>query len=192
MLRGLRTGAAKTRAKIGAAKIGSPGVLIRIAATLPAICLLAIGSAGVDRAGAQGAAAAAGLTGAKHADDVIMARQLLMDAIEGDMGAIEVAVGSGKGDLGSLKNRAYSISTLLSAFPHLFPPETKPSPNGSTTASAAVWQDFEKFYDKVQAAAGVALDASLAADAGKFAAAAKDLRAACDSCHEAYMAVAGP
>lgn len=166
---------------------------LRLAVSSAAAALAVLVLGPVEHADAQGAGAGAvGLTGAKHADDVIMPRQLLMDGIESEMGVIEGWIGGGKGDLANLKDRAYSINTLLSAFPHLFPPETKPGPDTGTSATPAVWQDFEKFYDKVQAAAGVAFDASQATDAAKFTAAAKGLRAACDTCHETYMLVVGP
>src|SRR5258706_7456105 len=74
--------------------------LSRVRLALFAVCALA-GSA----AFAQGAP---GLTGAKHADDVVMARQLLMDAIDTEMGAIEGAVAGSKIDLVTLKDRAYT------------------------------------------------------------------------------------
>ncbi|MFO1185804.1 MAG: cytochrome c [Bauldia sp.] len=171
--------------KAGQERRGFAGIG-RLSLAAAAIALFALVSGGAHPSVAQGAAA--GLTGAKHTDDVVMARQLLMDAVETEMGVIE----GGKADLANLKNRAYSINTLLSAFPHLFPPETKPGPDVSTSATPAVWQDFEKFYDKVQNAANVAFDASQAEDAAKFGAAAKSLRAACDTCHETYMLVVGP
>jgi len=163
--------------------------LSRIARSLiafvPAMSVAALVAISVE--GANGQTAAPGLTGAAHTDDVVMARQLLMDGVDTEMGVLE-----GKIDLAGLKDRAYRINTLLSAFPHLFPPETKPTADLSTAATPAVWQDFDGFYDKVQAAAGIAFDASQAGDSAKLTASIKSLRTACDSCHEVYMHAATP
>ena len=141
--------------------------------------------------GVLGQDTAAGLTGASRPDDVIMARQLLMDAIESEMTPIDLAVGGRQMPLADLKARAYMINTLLTAFPHLFPPETKPvtAPDGTpgaTSATMAVWDDFDKFYDGAQDAAAAAFDASQAADFAQFQAPAARLRAACDACHKQY------
>ena len=103
----------------------------------------------------------------------MMARQLLMSGIEDEMMAIELATGGKELQLNDLKSHAYVISTLLTAFPHLFPPQTKPSISldgspSTTSATLAIWQDFEDFYGKAQAAASVAYDASQAGSADKF------------------------
>jgi len=165
-------------------------LLVRLVAFAPALSIGALLAIAAGRA--NGETVIAGLTGTNHPDDVVMARQLVMDSIDTDMGAMEAAIAGSKIDLAGLKDRAYRISTLLSAFPHLFPPETKPTPDLSTSATPAVWQDFDGFYDKVQDAAGMALDASQASDAAKLASGVKSLRAACDSCHAVYMHVAAP
>jgi hypothetical protein len=86
-----------------------------------------------------------GLTGIDRSDDVIQARQLLMDGIESEMLVIELALEGGAPQLDDLKARADRISTLLTAFPHLFPPQTKPgvAADGSpinTTATLALRQ----------------------------------------------------
>jgi hypothetical protein len=77
-----------------------------------------------------------GLTGADRPDDVVMARQLLMSGIEDEMMAIEVATEAKEFQLNDLKPHAYVISTLLTAFPHLFPPQTKPSASRDVSPSA--------------------------------------------------------
>src|SRR5262249_3615939 len=136
---------------------------------------------------------AASLTGAKHAEDVVMARQLLMDGIDEAMMPIDLAPEAKDPNLDDLKAKAFTINSLLSAFPHLFPPQTKPSKDGpSTTATLAIWQDFEKFYTITQAAAAKALELGQSADMKEFMARGKELRAACDGCHAAYMHVEGP
>jgi hypothetical protein len=84
-----------------------------------------------------------GLTGVDRSDDVIQARQLLMDDIESEMMVIELGLEGRAPQLDDQKARADRISTLLTAFPHLFPPQTKPgvAADGSpinTTATLAL------------------------------------------------------
>jgi cytochrome c556 len=138
-----------------------------------------------------------GLTGIDRSDEVIQARQLLMDGIETEMAGVELGLEAKQIQLEDLKLHADRISTLLAAFPHLFPPQTKPAvgADGSpspTTATLAIWQDFDAFYGKAQAAAMTAYDTSQAADLDAFRAQAKKLRVACDSCHAQYMHVEPP
>jgi len=138
-----------------------------------------------------------GLTGIDRSDDVIQARQLLMDGIESEMMVIELGLEGKAPQLDDLKARADRISTLLTAFPHLFPPQTKPgvSADGSpinTTATPAIWQDFDAFYGVAKNAAATAYDASQAGAADQFRAQAKKLREACDGCHAKYMHVEPP
>jgi cytochrome c556 len=136
-----------------------------------------------------------GLTGADHADDVVMARQLLMDGVDENMMAIDLYGAGTDAPLADLKARADRISTLLSAFPHLFPPQTKPSDKLATptTATPAIWESFDAFYGMAQTAATTAFEASKAdTTAEKFKELGAQLRAACDGCHAKYMHVEGP
>jgi cytochrome c556 len=141
---------------------------------------------------AAGQGPTAGLTGVDKPGDVVQARQLLMDAIDEEMHDIDFA-GSGQSfPIDALKAHADRISTLMSAFPHLFPPQTQQSPDVPTTASPAVWKEFADFYDRAAAAAKTALDASQAASFDEFKPLGTQLRAACDSCHAKYMVVEQP
>jgi cytochrome c556 len=143
---------------------------------------------------AAGQGPTTGLTGIDKPEDVVQARQLLMDGIDEDMHDIDLA-GSGQTfKLDDLKADADRISTLLSAFPHLFPPQTQPSPDAPvpTTASPAVWKEFNDFYARAAAAAKTALDASQAGTLDQFKPLGVQLRAACDSCHAKYMVVEQP
>jgi cytochrome c556 len=138
-----------------------------------------------------------GLTGIDRSDDVIQARQLVMDGIESEMMVIELGLQGKALQLDDLKARADRISTLLTTFPHLFPPQTKPgvAADGSpinTTATPALWQNFDAFYDIAKGAATTAFDASQAGTGDQFREHAKKLRAACDGCHAQYMHVEGP
>jgi cytochrome c556 len=153
---------------------------------------LAVAAAAVLPAAGQGQNV--GLTGIDKPGDVVQARQLLMDGIDEDMHDIDL-VGTGQPiRLDDLKAHADRISTLLTAFPHLFPPQTQPSPDAPvpTTASPAVWKEFADFYDRAAAAAKTALDASQAGTLDQFKPLGAQLRAACDSCHAKYMVVEQP
>jgi cytochrome c556 len=138
-----------------------------------------------------------GLTGIDRSDDVIAARQLLMDGVESEMMVIELALEGSAPQFDDLKARADRLSTLLTAFPHLFPPQTKPgtAADGSpinTTATLAIWKDFDAFYGIAKDAATAAYDASQAGAADKFREHVKKLRNACDGCHAQYMHVEPP
>jgi cytochrome c556 len=161
---------------------------------LMAGCAIAVAVAAAAVLPAAGQGQNAGLTGIDKPGDVVQARQLLMDGIDEDMHDIDL-VGTGQPiRLEELKAHADRISTLLTAFPHLFPPQTQPSPDAPvpTTASPAVWKQFADFYDRAAAAAKTALDASQAGTLDQFKPLGVQLRAACDACHAKYMVVEGP
>jgi cytochrome c556 len=157
-------------------------------------CRLAIAVAAAAVLPAAGDAQNAGLTGVDKPGDVVQARQLVMDGIDEDMHDIDLAGTGQVTRLDELKAHADRISTLLTAFPHLFPPQTQPSPDAPvpTTASPAVWKDFADFYGRAAAAAKTALDASQAGTLDQFKPLGMQLRAACDSCHAKYMVVEQP
>jgi cytochrome c556 len=148
--------------------------------------------------GAAGADADPSLTGSSHTDDAILARQLLMDLNETAMMPIDRAAGGAVLDLTMLKAQAYTIYTVLSVAPHLFPSSTKPVfdkdgvPTPSTAASPKIWDNFEAFYGQMADAASVAYDASQAADIAKFRTLAMQMRTGCDSCHDKNMQVYDP
>lgn len=130
-----------------------------------------------------------GLTGIDRAEDVIQARQIVMAAVEHEMMVLDLALGGRVIALDELQARGFTIFSYLSAFAHLFPPQTMPAADGSngTSALPLVWEEFDAFYDAVQQATNLALDVSQAKDIDQFKQAAGPLRAACDSCHAKYM-----
>src|SRR6202011_2352979 len=81
------------------------------------------------------------------AKDTIFARKILMGAIDMNMDEIETMLApEGKLDLAEGQEHAETISTMLMAFPHLFPPTTnqwKPGaardPATDTSASPELW-----------------------------------------------------
>lgn len=135
-----------------------------------------------------------GRTATRHLEELITARQLIMDANQAALLLIE----TGKDlPLALLQGQAYQIYTTTTAFPHLFPAESKPvlAPAGNAPTSAAaarIWEDFEAFYAEAMAAADLAFKLSQAPDKPTLAIMAKQLRAACDGCHTRYMHVAEP
>jgi cytochrome c556 len=136
-------------------------------------------------------------TGISRPDDLIIARQALMQINETAMMPIDRASNGEDVPLDVLQQQAFTISTVLSVAPHLFPSTTKPVflPDGSppaTAATEAIWKDFDAFYDQMMDASNIAYDASQAPDIGKFREMGKKLRAACDSCHEVAMKVFDP
>jgi cytochrome c556 len=153
---------------------------------------------------APGAGAVAGpgsdpsYTGASHSDDLVLARQLLMEGNETAMGPIDRAVGGEDIPLVALRASAYTIYTYLSIGPHMFPSQTKPvtaadgTVTPSTAAVAAIWDDFDAFYNQFTDAANLAYTMSETADIATFRADAKMLRVDCDACHAKNMHVFDP
>jgi len=125
--------------------------------------------------------------------DLITARRVLMSAIgtKTDIfrGYVDESIPL-DGERG--RELAGDISTMLLAFPHLFPPETNPDtvgeevqadPATSTLANAAIWDDFDAFYSEAESVSDLALQLQETETDDAFLAGATDLIAACDSCH---------
>jgi len=133
--------------------------------------------------------------GAVTPKDTIYARKVLMDAIDENMNAIETAVNSGQSiDLDRLEPQADTISAMLMAFPHLFPPSTnqwKPNaerdPARDTYGSPDIWNKFSDFYRQASAASKLAYNASRAKQQGDFVKSIASLRTACNACHADYL-----
>jgi cytochrome c556 len=127
--------------------------------------------------------------------DEIFARKILMDSIDGHMDAIDWMVSSGKAiDMPKAIEHADTISIMLMAFPHLFPPSSnqwKPNarrdPARDTFTSPALWRNFADFYRRAAAASRIAFDASRAKREAEFRTHFDALRDACDSCHAKYL-----
>jgi cytochrome c556 len=118
------------------------------------------------------------------ANDVIFARKTLMATIARNMYPIDEMREIGKYDLEKGRANADSISGMLMAFPHLFPPTTNTwtdkaprDPAVDTFASPAVWQAYDSFYKEAQAASKIAFDLSHAENEVQFRTGARELRA---------------
>jgi cytochrome c556 len=133
---------------------------------------------------------------AATAKDVIFARKTMMSSISDNMDQIETMIASGKKiDLDDGHEHADTISVMFMAFPHLFPPSTNqwkpnavdPDPATDTFASPDAWSKFSDFYKRAAAASKTAFDMSRADKEDEFKARAKELRVACNACHELYL-----
>jgi cytochrome c556 len=127
--------------------------------------------------------------------DTIFARKILMGAIDMNMDEIETMLApEGKLDLAEGQEHAETISTMLMAFPHMFPANTNQwtadpnrDPATDTSAAPALWSNFADFYKRADAASKLAFTASRAKRADEFKPFIVQLRSACNACHEAYL-----
>jgi cytochrome c556 len=110
------------------------------------------------------------------AKDTIFARKILMGAIDTNMDEIETMLAAeGKLELAEGQEHAETISTMLMAFPHMFPRGTNQwkaaadrDPATDTFASPDVWSNFADFYQRATAASKLAFDASRTKRAADF------------------------
>ncbi len=131
---------------------------------------------------------------AATAKDVIFARKTMMDSISDNMDQIETMISTGKIDLADAHEHADTISIMFMAFPHLFPPTSNqwkpnadPDPATDTFASPDAWAKFSDFYQRATVASKTAYDMSRADKPDELKTRTKELRAACDGCHAAYL-----
>jgi cytochrome c556 len=126
--------------------------------------------------------------------DVIFARKTVMSTLSDNFDQIEAMISTNKIDLADAHEHADTISVLLMAYPHLFPPASnqwKPNvdrdPGTDTFASPDVWSKFSDFYQRAAHASKTAYDMSRADKVDELKAGAKELRATCNACHAAYL-----
>ncbi len=127
--------------------------------------------------------------------DTIVARKILMGAIDMNMDAVETMLApNGKLDATEAREHADTVSIMLMSFPHLFPAATNQWKSGAdrdpatdTFASPDVWANFADFYQRASGASKLAQQASNAKRLDEFRSLIEQLRAACNGCHEKYM-----
>jgi cytochrome c556 len=131
---------------------------------------------------------------AAKVEDAIFARKTMMSSLSDNMDQIEMMISTGKIDLDDAHEHADTISVMLMAFPHLFPPATnqwKPGveidPVTGTFASPDVWSKFSDFYRRAADASKTAFDMSRADKPDELKAKTANLRTACNGCHAAYL-----
>src|SRR5579871_5353929 len=123
--------------------------------------------------------------------DTIFARKIVMGEIDMNMDEIETMLApEGKLDLTDAQEHAEVISTLLMAFPHLFPPSTNQWKQGATRdpatdtfANPAIWSNFSDFYKRATEASKIAWQAAGAKRPEDFRLLIKELRVRCNGCH---------
>ena len=129
------------------------------------------------------------------AKDTIFARKILMGAIDMNMDEIETMLApEGKLDLAEGQEHSETISTMLMAFPHMFPPATNQwkagatrDPATDTFASPELWTNFADFYARASEASKIAWSASRAKRSADFRALITQLRERCNACHALNM-----
>ena len=129
------------------------------------------------------------------ARDTIFARKILMGAIDMNMDEIETMLApEGKLQLADAQEHAETISTMLMAFPHMFPPATNQwkagaarDPATDSFASPDVWTNFADFYQRATEASKIAWSASRAKRPADFKAFIVQLRERCNACHALNM-----
>jgi cytochrome c556 len=125
------------------------------------------------------------------AKDTIFARKTVMGAIDMNMDEIETMLApEGKLVLSDAKEHAEAISTLLLAFPHLFPPASNQWKEGAsrdpatdTFANPAIWSNFSDFYRRATEASKIAWNAAAAKRPEEFGPLIRQLRERCNACH---------
>jgi cytochrome c556 len=132
-----------------------------------------------------------GWTGVTNPKDVITARQELMEHIEILMEPIDTIQVKDSFDTDKLHGAAETVSAMLLAVPHLFPPTTNlydpKAEMPATLALPAIWKDFATFY-RLAGAASQAAEVMAAAEGKEpLRAASLRLRASCDACHSLYL-----
>ncbi len=130
-----------------------------------------------------------------HATDEIFARKILMDTIDSHMNAVDWMLSADKPvDLPQAAEHIDTVSAMLMAFPHLFPPDTnqwqpnvKRDPARDTFAAPELWANFDDFYRQAAATSRMAFELSRTNKEAEFRSRFADLREACEACHDGYV-----
>lgn len=134
---------------------------------------------------------APGRTGSTAVDDIIAARQALMSEIERLMLPIDLYAVGEPAEAEAMRSAAMSISRMLLATPHLFPPTTNlfdaQAELPKTIAMPAIWENFSGFYALARSATAAADALSYSETPDELRHNALGLRASCDACHAAFM-----
>jgi len=158
-----------------------------IACALLAVAVTAARTHAAEPATSQGP----GWTGLTNPQDVINARQELMEHIELLMEPIDTLQVKDTRDPEGVRAAAATVSAMLLAVPHLFPPTTNlydpKAQLPATLALPAIWKDFTTFYQLATAASKAAEAMASAHGQGPMRNASLRLRASCDACHALYL-----
>jgi cytochrome c556 len=140
---------------------------------------------------APAAVAGPGWTGLTEPAEVIEARRGLMDELERLIKPIDLYTIGEPADPEELRSAAVTISRMLLAVPHLFPPTTNlydpKVVDPQTAALPVLWRTFDTFFELSEAAEVAATSMTTVDDPEALRAAARSLRASCDACHAVYL-----
>jgi cytochrome c556 len=132
-----------------------------------------------------------GWTGLTNPGEIIEARRLLMVEAQRLMKPIDDFSIGLAGEPAAVRSAATTLEPLLLALPHLFPPTTNlfdPADHDPpTVALPAIWQRFAAFQTFAESAEHAAAALATAEDGEPLRAASTRMRAACDTCHTAFM-----
>jgi cytochrome c556 len=124
-------------------------------------------------------------------DEVILARQGLMEAVSGLLNEGEVPEDDAAA--AAMQANAEAVALSLPALKFLFPAETNPNhPNFKasyrTYALPAIWTNFDKFSNHLDASVAAAQALENARDPAKFATLARRVLETCEACHAEFRA----
>ena len=140
---------------------------------------------------APAALAGPGWTGLTEPGEVIEARRGLMDELEVLIKPLDSYTIGESADPVELQSTARTMSRMLLAVPHLFPPTTDihdpAAHDAATNALPAVWQSFDTFLALADASETAARTMAETTGAEPLRVAARNLRASCDACHALSM-----
>lgn len=122
--------------------------------------------------------------------ETIEARRVLMLEAGRQIAPIDLYTIGTPADPAAIRAAAVTIESLLLALPHLFPPNTNlfdpTTREPPTTALPAVWENFAAFQAMNVTAEEAAAALAVAEGEESIKEAARNLRAACDACHQAF------
>jgi cytochrome c556 len=128
------------------------------------------------------------------ASDAILARKTLMNAIEDNSNRIGRMISDRDMNLAEARASAGNIFAMLTAFPHLFPPNSNQwiegadlDPVTDTTASPEIWTNFADFYQLALTAAARADEMRRAENEEDVKSLHRSLGTLCDLCHALYL-----
>jgi cytochrome c556 len=132
--------------------------------------------------------------GAAIAKDAIQARKGLMDAISDNSDRIASMISAQEINVSEARACADTIAVMLTAFPHLFPPQSNQwregvdaDPLTGTSASPDIWTNFADFYRIAATAAERADELRHADNEEDIKSLHRALGNVCDYCHALYM-----
>jgi cytochrome c556 len=132
--------------------------------------------------------------GASTAQDVIVARKVMMSTVEDCVNRIGAMISAGAIDLEAARAEANTVAVMLATLPHLFPTSSNqwtenatPDPVTGTMASPDIWANYPEFYQLAATAAKTASDLSRAENIDEVKRLHRALGTECDLCHSLYL-----